>query len=520
MALVGSIVVGMIAQTDKFLAPFAKVQKALAGFGANVGSFLAGPVGRIEAVLGQAGKAIGDTFAGIDKTGDAADRIGTTTAALTQLRYAAKLTGSETESLDAALLKFSANLGDAVANSMTPAAVALKEMKLDPKQLASVDITEAFAQVSDALKEVGSDAQRNAKLMDLFGKGGVQIANTMKAGGAEIRRLSAEVQGYGGVVSETARQQVAVLMDSIDRAGAALAGLGTQVAVGISPYIDAAITSLSTMASDGVTTAEKVSEAMGVVVRRIGDIADFAQGTRNVFLTMELVASKVFVAIMDGAATLARGLDQLLKATTGYTTGVGQALSNMAVEFKKTSTEFQDSIWKTMGDDAWGDKFRKAADTAIAKSREMAAEAAKANKKTTQSVKASTKEMDDVMKKAAEKGKAITKDVETPMEQFRDKLADIREALSKGQITRATAIRATNKASEELKGKEPVKFAGALEAGTAEARSAILAAITGRGSKEDAIAKNTGDAAAILGRIEKLQNEANKSITKEEMAMY
>jgi hypothetical protein len=99
-------------------------------------------------------------------------------------------------------------------------------------------------------------------------------------------------------------------------------------------------------------------------------------------------------------------------------------------------------------------------------------------------------------------------------------LADIAETLGKGQITRFTAIRAANKAAEELKGKEPVKFAGALEAGSAEARSAILAAISGRGSKEDAIAKNTGDTAAILRRIAQLQDRANQAITTEEMAMY
>jgi hypothetical protein len=520
MALVGSIVIGMIAQTDKFLAPLQKAQKALAGFGQSVGGFLAGPVGRIESILGGVAHSVAGTFADIDKTGDAADRIGTTTAALTELRYAAKLTGSETESLDAALLKFSANLGDAVASDISPAAKALKEMKLDPKKLASVDITEAFAQVSDAMKDVGTDAQKNAKLMDLFGKGGIQIANTMRAGGDEIRRLSAEVDASGKVVSESQRQQVAVMMDSLDRAGGAIEGMGTQIAVGVAPYIDAAIMSFTDMASGGKDMAATVGDAMGWLTRRVADVMDFAQGMRNIFLAVELVASKVFVAIMDAAATLARGLDSLLKATTGYTTGVGEALSNMAVEFKKTSTTFQETIWKTMGDESWGGKFAKTADLAIAKSKEMAAAATSANKKTTQAVKESNKALDDELKKIADRGKALTKEVQTPMEQFRDKLADIAEALKKGQITRMTAIRATNKAAEEAKGKEPVKFAGALDIGSTEARSAILAAITGRGNKQDAIAKNTGDTAAILRRIERLQDQANVAITKEEMAMF
>jgi hypothetical protein len=50
----------------------------------------------------------------IDQLGDTAQSLGMTTAALSELRYAAKLAGSDAESLDMALTKLSANLGDAV----------------------------------------------------------------------------------------------------------------------------------------------------------------------------------------------------------------------------------------------------------------------------------------------------------------------------------------------------------------------------------------------------------------------
>ena len=219
MAIIGSIVIGMVAQTDRFLKPLVKAQKALQDFGSGFGRFMAGPVGRLESVLGAVGRTIKDTFEGIDKTGDAADRIGITTAALQELRYAAKLTGSETESLNAAMLKFSANLGDAVNSDITPASKALKGMGLDPKKLVGMGLDQAFIAVADGMNMVGTDAEKNAVLMDLFGKGGIQVANTMKAGGAEIKRLAAEYRGFGGAVSETSRQQIAVLNDSIDRAG-------------------------------------------------------------------------------------------------------------------------------------------------------------------------------------------------------------------------------------------------------------------------------------------------------------
>ena len=82
MAIIGSIVVGMVAQTDRFLAPLAKAQKALGSFGKDFSKFMTGPVGRMESLLGKAGEGVKGAFEGIDKTGDVADRIGTTTAAL------------------------------------------------------------------------------------------------------------------------------------------------------------------------------------------------------------------------------------------------------------------------------------------------------------------------------------------------------------------------------------------------------------------------------------------------------
>lgn len=528
MAIIGSIVIGMIAQTDRFLTPLMKAQKALGSFSAGFGKFLAGPVGRLESALSSVGHTIAGAFENIDKTGDAADRIGTTTAALVELRYAAKLTGTETESMDNAMLKFSANLGEAVSSDITPTAKALKSIGLDPKQLAAADITEAIAQVSDAMAGMGNEAQRNAMLKELFGKGGIQIANTMKAGGAEIRRLSADVHGFGGAVSESQRQSVAVMMDSVDKAGAALEGLGTQIAVGVSPYIDAAINEFMGLASQGQGAGEAVTGAMDWIVRRMADVADFIQGARNVFLTLEYVASKAFVAIMDGAATLARGLDKILESTTGYTTGIGATLSDMAEGFKATSQTFQESIYKTLGDESWGDRFKKTADVAIAKSRQMASEAVKANKKTVEAVKTLTITQENSDKAAtkaladwAARAKSIFDEVQTPLEKYQDKVEDIKSAFAGGAISMETARRALGKAGAEAVGEGP-KFAGALDAGSKEARSAILQAISGRGGAQDMVAKNTADAVTYLKRIAEQQRlqALSPPIPTEELAMF
>lgn len=508
MAIIGSIVVGMVAQTDKFLAPLAKAEKAMAKFGSNMSSFLMAPVGRIEALWGKVGGAVTAAFERIDKAGDAADRIGTTTAKLEELRYAAKMTGSETEAMDAALVKFSANLGDAVANDMAPAAIALKRMKIDPKQLATMDITDALETVSGAMNTFGTDAEKNAALMDLFGKGGIAIGNTMKAGAGAIRAARDEFRSYGGAVSETQRQQVAGMMDTVGKAGEALAGLGTQVAVGVAPYVDAVISSLIDMGGAGETASDKVASGMDWIIRRIADVADFAQGARNVFLFFVKVANQAWVAIVEGAAWAARGLDHLLKSLTGYTTGVGEFMTTMSEEFAESSKKFQEDIMKTIGDESWGDKFKQQADKAVAKSREVAKQAAQANKKQTQEVTTDRmKAAEAEAKKRQEAAKRIREDSKSEMDKRLEKVKEIEALMKSGDLSGAAAGKALAKIKGETQ-PEKTRFAGALDMGSAEARTAILEAITGRGNRDEAVAKNTADMAGTLKRIEALQRRA------------
>jgi hypothetical protein len=526
MAIVGSIVIGMIAQTDKFLGPLAQAQKALTSFGRGIGSYLAGPVGRVEHLVGGAIEGVKNLFESIDKTGDAADRIGVTTAALSEMRYAAKLTGTETEAMDTALTKFSANLGEAVNSEITPAAKALKSIGLDPKKLATQDITKSIVDISDAMQGMGNEAQKNALLKTLFGKGGIQIANTMNAGGDAIRKFTAEFQGMGGAISETQRQQVAVMNDTLDKAGATLVGIGTQVAVGLSPYLDAAIEQFLGLAAGGEEASTTVSKFMDGLIDGVAGFLDFAQTINNAFMGIQFIASKAWVAIVDGAAWTVRGLDYLLESTTGFTTGLGETITKFAKDFSDASQGIQDDLRKQAADqEAWGEKFKKNADTAVAKSKAKADAAAQANKKEKKAIEELTITQDASDKAAlkatadwASRAKGIFDEVQTPLEKYQDKLEAIRSSLAGGAIDPTIANRAIAKARDEFEG--PQKFAGALEAGSSEARSAILQAISGRGSKEDATAKNTGDMAATLKRIEDLQRKATASQPNEELSMY
>ena len=141
-----------------------------------------------------------------------------------------------------------------------------------------------------------------------------------------------------------------------------------------------------------------------------------------------------------------------------------------------------------------------------------------------------TKAAEEDAKKRAELAKKYIESSMTDAEKYQQKMNEIALLLNKGDLTAAQAQKALGQLKEEISGGESkeagsTKFAGALDAGSAEGRSAILQAITGRANKDDKVEKNTADMAATLKRIEELQRLANGATSNQsggsqELAMY
>ncbi|MDE8344524.1 MAG: LptA/OstA family protein, partial [Acidocella sp.] len=112
----------------------------------NAGSVISAGLGGLFAGGAVATAALGGVVASgierLDQLGDAAQQLGVTTQALSELRYAANLSGSSAEDLDAALVKMNANLGDA-ATKATPTGDALKKLGLDAREIATLAPDEA-----------------------------------------------------------------------------------------------------------------------------------------------------------------------------------------------------------------------------------------------------------------------------------------------------------------------------------------------------------------------------------------
>jgi hypothetical protein len=207
--------------------------------GGALGTLAAGAIAAAAAIAAATAAVI--AF-GVSSIGPAAslihlsERLGTTTDGLRELHYAAKMSGSEAESMDHAIGKLSINLGKA-AHGATPAGMALEQIGLSAKDLARMDPADAMKAIIENFDKFPTAADQAAAAMELFGKGGVGILGTLKLGKEGLAKLTAETQGMKGALEGVKGKQILEANESMEKLSMAWSGLGTILAVDVAPLV-------------------------------------------------------------------------------------------------------------------------------------------------------------------------------------------------------------------------------------------------------------------------------------------
>lgn len=126
---------------------------------------------------------------------------GTSAQALQELRYAAEVSEVPVEALSMGLMRLQRAMF-ASGNGAMGAGSAFKALGLDQKDLKTMDSTQAFVQVAQAISEVKNPAEQTALAMKVFGRGGAQLLPLLKKGSEGIAELRGEVVKLGGGFSQ------------------------------------------------------------------------------------------------------------------------------------------------------------------------------------------------------------------------------------------------------------------------------------------------------------------------------
>lgn len=467
----------------------------------------------------------------IDKAGDLAGRLGLPVDELTRLQYAFKLTGSEAEDVGPALNKLNVNLSDA-ARKGGPAADALKRLGLDAKAMVNQSPSANVLAIADAFGQVANPADRAGIAMDLFGKGGVNVLNSLAAGGNKLRELSAEADQLGITVSAADAEMAGAANDAVDRIWGAFGGLGKKIASGLAPYIiDVGAKFLEWVKA--ADTTSMINAALDLTASTLGFVADAANMLKATWFGVSAGITLAIAGTIGDLGKMAHGIEALINVIPGLHVSFASALDVMASDLNKLAGEQWNKAKSALasppstGIHEWFDGVKSKASaaasamdgsTAATKRLDLAsADLAEALKKQAEeNAKAielfgkndAEKKVFDLQKQGATeaqlaplraqaaqlqnleeqkkamdelkgKAKSYLDASLTPLQKFKKEREEITKAFGAGLLDEQQKNQAIQKAFQDTVGKGEVKHSGALDFDSKEARSVILANMNG-----------------------------------------
>lgn len=173
----------------------------------------------------------------IDSLNDIANRTGVSVEALQAYGAAAKLAGVDTESFAKSLQKLAVNIGKATGDEK--AQKGFRELGIVFEDLKSKSPAEQFEMIADALSQISDPAERAAKAVALFGKGGVELGPLFTDGPGAMKAMREEAEKLGYVINKDGVEAIARMNDSIDKVFMTFKAIVGQVVSKLAPVIEA-----------------------------------------------------------------------------------------------------------------------------------------------------------------------------------------------------------------------------------------------------------------------------------------
>jgi hypothetical protein len=183
-----------------------------------------------------------------DEMGKAAQKVGTTTEALSGLKYAGDLADVTFETLQLSMGKLAKNAEDFRDGSKS-AVEAFGKIGIDPTKF--TDTSQLLSAVADGLLKVENAGRRSAIAQEIFGKSGKELIPLLNAGSKGLKEAAEEAQKFGVIVSSEAAAQAENFNDNMTRLETAAQGVKISFGNQLIPALSAASTEMAEAAKNG-----------------------------------------------------------------------------------------------------------------------------------------------------------------------------------------------------------------------------------------------------------------------------
>jgi len=239
MALIGSLAVNVVANTQKWSSGLGKARKDLKGFdGAvkSVQSSLKSFAVAGAAALGFAGigATVGKVLKDVDELAKAASRLKLPVAELQAFRYAADLSGVSSELVTKSIGMLTRKASEA-AIGIGEAKNVIAELGLDAQKLAATAPEKQLAVIAERMQGLARSDQIRIS-SKLFGEeGGVAMISLLKDGAAGLAKMRDEFMKTGAAVSDADAKKIEEFNDAFAKLKTIAGGFIRSFVIDVTP---------------------------------------------------------------------------------------------------------------------------------------------------------------------------------------------------------------------------------------------------------------------------------------------
>lgn len=238
----------------------------------------------------------------VDAQAKMARQLGASIDGLRGLQIAANDAGVDTQTLNGAVDRMNARLGEARQGS-GQAYEALNRLGLAADDLAKMDADQRIAVIADRVQELGLDSADTANLLRDLGIRNREMVNLLMAGGDSIRAARKEVDEYGLSLSEVDAAKVEQANDAFSRIPRLLEPIKTSIAVNLAEPLEGVSKHILEASKETEGFRDQVGGMTDSVVDGLLFIIDAGDGVKRVF---ELAGAGLALMVIEGQRDLAK----------------------------------------------------------------------------------------------------------------------------------------------------------------------------------------------------------------------
>jgi len=240
-------------------------------------------IGKVAAVAGAAVVgAVGLMVKSYVKAGDEvhkmALRTGFSTEKLSELKYAAEISGASLETLEKGVKKMAKTILDASKSGGALATYvrAFEQIGLTAEELIDLSPEDQFDKIARAIANVENPTIRAARAQDIFGRAGTQLLPLFAEGAEGLDKLRKKAHELGLVFDQEAANKAAALNDAITSLKGSVTGVTREIAGALVPtlriLVDTATDVMVDVRGETGAMAQSVLGFFKLIVRGVGGL--------------------------------------------------------------------------------------------------------------------------------------------------------------------------------------------------------------------------------------------------------